>query len=80
MKRIPKHIIKRLVGIVEHQYEVKRLVSEIEAWAGIEDITDDEAGWVWGMYIDLQGGVMQLEGSQKLLKDYMLLKKEKEKK
>lgn len=72
MIKIPKHIKAKLQSIENHQYAVKRLVNHVMDWAGLTiDDTDEENGWDWGMYIDMQGKPSPASGSEKLLLDYM---------
>ena len=73
MKVIPKHIHKKLWSIYNHQYAVKKLVGEIEEWADILNITDED-GWSWGMNIDMQGNIDSPESSANLLQEFIDLK------
>lgn len=68
---IPKHIKAKLKSIENHQYAVKYLISQIENWAGIDDLTDFDHGWTWGMHVDMQGQIMGVENSETLLEEFM---------
>lgn len=72
MRTIPKHIKAKLQSIENHQYSVKRIVAEVMGWAGLSfDDTDEENGWDWGMYVDMQGDPAYADRSESLLLDFM---------
>lgn len=66
--KIPKHIKRRLAIIENHQWKVKEQLSAIEKWTpALEDITDDENGWVFRECVDLQGAVKTATETEALL-------------
>ncbi len=61
-----------LTAIRKHQLEVKRLVATLEERHGLADTYDDEM-WCFGMCIDGQGQVIDIDGSLKTLERYKKL-------
>ena len=70
-KMIAKKILRKLEQIEAHQLAVKRLVAQVEEWAGIEDIQDG-SGNCWAMDVDRQGQICDAGSSRAFLVQYLV--------
>ena len=65
---LSKTTIKKLQQIERHQLAAKRLVAEVQAQHGLEDV-EDAQGWTWAMNVDQQGSVWGADASARLLEE-----------